>query len=309
MTDGIWYLHPTLDRCTEGRTDTAWQAERLADPATRIIPVWGDRTLITGPKPAPRAVMASAAEDWWTTHTGAPILLGAADGVVHFAVDMGEPQDADLSGVRVDAPKLVDLRNMGWLLPADEAALLAQARALVWFHRRNRFCGVCGQPTQPVDGGTSRRCSDPACGVTVFPRVDPAVIVLVTDGDRALLGRQPVWPAGMHSVLAGFAEPGESLESCVRREVAEEAGVTVGTVTYAGSQPWPFPQSLMLGYRATARTTAITRHDQELEDAGWYTRAFLRSIRHNARGEGAFSLPPPHSIARWLINRWLDEDG
>lgn len=309
MTPDLCYLHPALDRVSERRTDAAWIASRLADPATRMVPVRGSRVLVAGPPAAPHLAYASATDDWWQGAAEPPQLLGLVDGVAHFVADLQHIGDPRSDPRITSRGRLMDLREMGWLLPRGDGALAAQARALWWFHRQARFCGACGRPTLPVEAGTSRRCSDEKCGVQVFPRLDPAVIVLVTHGERALLGRQKVWPKGMHSVLAGFVEPGESLESCIRREVREEAGVTLADIRYQASQPWPFPQSLMLAYRADAATTDIARNDAELEDADWYERAFLQSIRHRRPGEGDFFLPAGHSVARWLIDCWLDEAG
>src|SRR5262249_4560440 len=154
-------------------------------------------------------------------------------------------------------------------------SLLAYARGLMHWHARHGFCGVCGSRTESASAGHVRKCTNPDCGASHFPRTDPAVIMLVHDGDKALLGRQKVWPQGMYSTLAGFVEPGESLEETVRREVYEETGIAVGEVVYHSSQPWPFPASLMIGFHAEARSRTINRVDSELEDAGWFSRAEL----------------------------------
>jgi NAD+ diphosphatase len=191
-----------------------------------------------------------------------------------------------------------DLRFLGTVLPPDEANLLAHARALVLWHGTQMFCGICGSSARPESGGNTRVCVNPECGREVFPRVDPAIIVLVSDGDRCLLGRQPGWPEGRYSTIAGFAEPGESLEDAVRREVYEETNVRIDRVRYHSSQPWPFPSSLMLGFFATAAETEIRLNDGELEDAQWFTRKELRS--------GFPKLPFRISIARRLVDHWLD---
>ena len=201
--------------------------------------------------------------------------------------------------------RFADLREMGSLLPADEAALVAYARAIIWWHRRHRFCGVCGAATEPAEAGHVRRCTDPDCAQPAFPRTDPAVIVLVHDGDRILLGRQRGWPAAMHSVLAGFVEPGESLESCVVREVREESGIVVDDIRYHSSQPWPFPQSLMVGFFARATTRDITIDESELETAGWFDRATVAAAPGEMRTDIPFSLPRRLSIARRLIEEWV----
>jgi NAD+ diphosphatase len=195
--------------------------------------------------------------------------------------------------------ELRELRPLAPLLGGDAAALLAYARALVLWRSRHRFCGVCGAENLRARAGHVMRCSREGCGTESFPRLDPAIIVLVSDrsGERALLGRQAAWPAGRYSTIAGFVEPGESLEDAVIREVAEETGVEVGDVEYVASQPWPFPSSLMLGFRALARSHEILLRDGELEDARWFTRADIAA--------GRPALPPPGSISARLIDGWF----
>jgi NAD+ diphosphatase len=182
----------------------------------------------------------------------------------------------------------------------ESASLLAYARALSLWKARHRFCGVCGAPNLPMRAGHVMRCSRDECASETFPRLDPAIIVLVSDasGERALLGRQASWPAGRYSTIAGFVEPGESLEDAVAREVDEETGVHVTDVRYESSQPWPFPSSLMLGFRAVARTREITLRDGELEDARWFTRADIAA--------GHPALPPAGSISARLIDGWYN---
>ena len=179
--------------------------------------------------------------------------------------------------------------------------LAAFARGITHWHSRHRFCGVCGYKTVPEEVIT-RRCTNPTCATTHFPRTDPAVIMLVHDGnERCLLGRQAAWPQGMHSTLAGFVEPGESLEEAVAREVFEETHVTLSRVTYHSSQPWPFPASLMLGFHAEAKTTDIIVDTSELEAARWYEKSWL--LQHE--DDEAFRLPRKDSIARRLLEDWL----
>ena len=175
---------------------------------------------------------------------------------------------------------------------------MAYARAMSWWRARHRWCSACGAPATPQRAGHVVRCSNEACGIEVFPRIDPAIIVLVTDGDRALLGRQASWPPRRYSTIAGFVEPGESLEDAVAREVEEETGVRIASASYHSSQPWPFPSSLMLGFTAEALPGAIACADAELEDARWFSREQL------ARGEAL--LPPRTSISHRLIEQWFD---
>jgi NAD+ diphosphatase len=189
-----------------------------------------------------------------------------------------------------------ELRPLAPLLSGDEAGLLSYVRALAVWKARTRHCGVCGAAAAPVRAGHCMRCT--RCAEEFFPRIDPAIIVLVSDGERALLGRQPSWPPGRYSTLAGFVEPGESLEDAVAREVLEETGVRVSRARYHSSQPWPFPSSLMLGFHASAQAGSPVHVTSELEDARWFTREEVRS--------SSLLLPPPHAIARRLISLWLE---
>jgi NAD+ diphosphatase len=298
------YAGAPLDRACHRRKDGAWLGAALAAPSSRVLPVWKGHSFVAGPDDAPCAVPTALA--------GLPdeaardaILLGVMDETAVFAVDlsaMDEPQGLPgLDGLG----RFVDLRSVGPLLSAGDAALCAYARALVWWNQRHRFCGVCGASTAPEEAGHVRRCGNPDCATSHFPRTDPAVIMLVHDGgDRCVLGRQAQWPAGMHSVLAGFVEPGESLEEAVAREVLEEVGLTVTDIHYQSSQPWPFPSSLMLGFTARALDSEIVTHADELESARWIDRATLRTLD----GDGHFRLPRRDSIARRLLGDWLAAD-
>lgn len=231
----------------------------------------------------------------WVTPDEAPegewILLGDQHGVRHAAVMVDRvPQEQNPVSVRVLAP----------LLGADELSLAIHAVGLSRWLASHRFCPRCGTALETAQAGHLRRC--PECGAEHYPRTDPAVIMLVTDGDdRALLARNPHWPEGRFSTLAGFVEPGETLEDAVRREVAEEVGVTVGRAQYLGSQPWPFPQSLMLGFRAEAETTDITVDAAEIAEARWFTRDELLAA---AQADEIVLPPPGVSISRWLVEDW-----
>jgi NAD+ diphosphatase len=194
-----------------------------------------------------------------------------------------------------------ELRPLSPNLPQDEAGLLAYARALTIWRSRQRFCGVCGAPTVPERAGHMIRCTNPTEAHEFFPRIDPAIIVLVTDGERALLGRQASWPPGRYSTIAGFVEPGESLEDAVVREVLEETGVEAMQPRYDSSQPWPFPSSLMIGFHARAALGSPIQVGAELEDARWFTPAELRSA-------GLGLGPPSHSISYRLISTWLESE-
>jgi len=290
-----------LDRASHLRKDAAWLAERLPHATSRFVPVWRGQNLIADDEsPTPFAIFLAA--DAIATEGKDTVLLGIDNDVAFFAIDLSDletPRDA----IREAPPSaFVDLRRVGPLLPRRDGSMLAFARGMIYWHSRHRFCGVCGYKTVSEQAGHVRRCTNPTCVTTHFPRTDPAVIMLVHDGnERCLLGRQTAWPQGMHSTLAGFVEPGESLEEAVAREVFEETHVTLSSVTYHSSQPWPFPASLMLGFHAEAKTTDIIVDTTELEAARWYEKSWL--LPHE--DDEAFRLPRKDSIARRLLEDWL----
>ena len=269
-----------LDRVTMQRRDRAWVSALAAEPSSRAIVAASDGVLTDGARLA-RVPLDGAVE---------PLLLGVQDGVGLFAVDGGGRSD------------LVGLREVATELAQDEGGLLAYATALLNWHRRHGFCSVCGSASEVREAGLLRVC--PTCGAEHHPRTDPVVIMLVVDEerDRVLLGRQPSWPANRYSALAGFVEPGESLEDAVAREVFEESGVEVRDARYVSSQPWPFPSSLMLGFEASWVGGAPVAADGELEDVRWFTRGELSDA---AAGHGSMLLPPPLAIARRLVDGWL----
>jgi NAD+ diphosphatase len=289
------YSGAGFDRAAHRRLRAEWLSERRADPRTRVILMSGLEVLVS-------AAEQPCVELLTVERLGQPlsedaIFLGEEEGVALFATDLGHA--AAPSG------RFAEVRAIGGWLPAREAGLCAYARALAFWHSRHRYCGVCGGATVCTQGGHIRRCQ--TCDAQHFPRSDPAVIVLVTHrhpehGERCLLGRAARFPAGMYSTLAGFVEPGETLEETVRREVYEESGVEVTDIAYRSSQPWPFPASLMLGFRAVARDDALRIDPDELVDVGWYSRAQLSDPERCP-----IKLPNPDSIARHLIEDWLDE--
>jgi NAD+ diphosphatase len=285
---------PYLERATHLRKDEEYVRAALTNPQTLFVPIWQARSSIVRLGDVMAAHFVAGVQAFASVDPGEFVLLGEFRGQTVFAVG--------LSGDRPQLPdpdvEFQDLRTLAGALPPEEAGLLAYARAMIHWRETHRFCGRCGAPTWASDGGHVLRCSNESCRSQQYPRVDPAVIVLVTDGERALLGRQPSWPPGRYSTIAGFVEPGESLEDAVAREVREETGVEVDEVEYHSSQPWPFPSSLMLGFMAHARRTEILRLDDELEDARWYTRAEIAG--------GAVGLPFNHSISFRLIEDWYD---
>src|ERR1700722_270007 len=291
------FAGPYLDRAAHLRRDPAWFAAALADERSRAIPVWNSRSLIAEGD-APHAAYLELGNLPPERRNDADlILLGRFGDASYFAYDIESiDPPALLPGTRFE-----DLRLMASLLPIDDAGLLGYARAIISWRRRHRFGGTCGAKTLAAKNGHVLVCTNPSCRHEQFPRIDPAIIVLVSDAERALLGRQASWPVGRYSTIAGFVEPGESLEDAVAREVFEETGIDVDRIEYHSSQPWPFPASLMLGFTAHPLTTEVHLRDQELEDARWFTRADIAS-------NGAL-LPPRTSISFRLIEHWFDAGG
>jgi NAD+ diphosphatase len=283
-----------LDRLGLLRRSPDLVAGHLSSTEVRVVPICGGRICVSASDPSALlhpdlADLGKDLDDVW--------LLGTSEGVTYVAVDL-DPTDgpADLG----EEARLAGLREVAGLLPPLEGNVLAMATGLAIWHDTHRFCGRCGAETSVDWAGHRRRCD--SCGREHFPRTDPAIIVLVTHDDRALLGRNPGWPAGFASVLAGFVEPGESLEDAVAREVKEEAGVDVEPdgIAYHSSQPWPFPASVMLGFTAEATSDVLDPDPHELVDACWYTRDEL--------AHGAVGLPPVLSISRRLVDDWLAQD-
>ena len=286
---------PYLERAAHLRKDAAFVEAALRDPGSVLVPLWRSRSLLRHGEIDCRAALVTVRHELRRSVPDAElVMLGRFHGRVCFAAELTTEEPPRVP----EGSAFDDLRLAGGLLPQDEAGLLAYARAMVLWRARHRHCGSCGASTRPASAGHVMRCGNPACGAEHFPRLDPAIIVLVTDGGRALLGRQASWPAGRYSTIAGFVEPGESLEDAVAREVLEETGVTVTDPAYHSSQPWPFPSSLMLGFTATASADSVPRADEELEDARWFTREDLAA--------GNPALPPPQSVSYRLIEDWYD---
>jgi NAD+ diphosphatase len=298
-----------LDRCASLRRNDAGLADALARGT--VLPVWRGKPMLEGAHlawvPAGHPVLDLAAP---------PIFLGLDEGVPRFAADVsdwspGAGTDTPEAGffdqtvqrhpAMTDGQGFVELRGVMTLLTPREAELVATAKAVLQWHRSHGFCSACGAKSDVVQGGWQRAC--PACKAQHFPRTDPVVIMLVTRGNSVLLGRSPGWPEGMYSLLAGFLEPGETVEAAVRREVLEESGVICGPVTYLASQPWPFPASLMIGARTEAVTDRIVVDPEELEQAIWVTREDLvmafagrhPTIRPSRKG----------AIANFILRNWL----
>ena len=304
-----------LDRAAQLRNDAQAIEAMLQDLATRVLPVWRGKPLFAGePRGlgwlAPGEAVLGPADE-------APVFLGLDEGVARFAVDISgwEPEEVpDTLGAFFDPSE-----QRHPLLPADhafgelranmtrlgirEAELAATAKAILGWHETHGHCARCGAPSRMIEAGWQRQCPD--CGARHFPRTDPVVIMLILSGNDVLMGRSPGWPDGMYSLLAGFVEPGETLEAAVRREVREEAGEEVGAVGYLASQPWPFPASLMLGCRGEAISRDIRVDPVELEDARWISREEMLDI---VAGRSTEMKPARKgAIARFLIEAWLSD--
>lgn len=291
-----------LDRLVELRTDPERLETVWRQPESRVLPVWRSRHLVLPATPPEAPEILFVRTETLEEYRNESVLLGAHEEIHYFAIDVSQVEEP-IQRLGLDpVAATLGLREVAPLLPQSQGALLAYANGILSWHRRHRFCGNCGSETRPTQGGHVRQCENDACQALHFPRTDPAIIVLVTDRDECLLGRQAAWPKGVYSTLAGFVEPGESLEEAVRREVREETSVDLGDVLYHSSQPWPFPSSLMVGFTAHAKTRAIRVQPEEIEDARWFTREELRT-------RTGVELPSAISIARRLIEDWLGDEG
>lgn len=237
------------------------------------------------------------------------VFLGLDKDIPLFAADVSGHEETLLQNILGDN-EFIDLRQAGWLLSAQEAALLAYARGLLYWNRHSGFCSTCGSPTKAQQGGHLKQCTNPQCARIIFPRIDPAVIMLVeywpdSGPPRCLLARNARFPKRLMSTLAGFVDPSESLEETVIREVFEESGIHVNRVVYQASQPWPFPSSIMLGFRALALTTDIRIDQIEIEEAGWFSAEDLGGFGEWGDTGDGFCLPRRDSIARYLIESWI----
>jgi NAD+ diphosphatase len=288
-----FFAGPYIDRRSDAREAPDWRAQAAADPAALYTVASGTTHLIYS-EPAPRIAFLRGDHPLVkSAHADQLVLLGWFRGARCLLVELDAADAAALPA----GTRFAELRVVAGELPSDEAGLLAYARGLSIWRSRHRFCGACGARLLRERAGHVLRCSNAHCAQEAFPRIDPAIIVMVSDGARALLGRQATWPPGRYSTIAGFVEPGESLEDAVVREVAEETGVAVDAIQYHSSQPWPFPASLMVGFQARCSADAAIQVGGELEDARWFTRSEINA--------GAAGLPPSHSISYRLISNWL----
>jgi NAD+ diphosphatase len=301
----LGYTATAIDRAANRRDDTVFLAAARQAAETGSYLVGGERVVLRKDGDAldplfPPASLAELGAD------GEHVFLGLAAGEARFGVPL-PPAVIDSLALREDL-HVTDLRTIAvqGLAAPEHLGALAEAKAILQWHARHRFCANCGAPTTVVQGGWRRDC--PSCNVQHFPRTDPVVIMLAVDGERCLLGRQSRFAPGVWSCLAGFVEPGETIEEAVRREVVEEAGVICGRVAYFASQPWPFPMSLMIGCHAEAKTTELRVDYAELEDARWFDRAEVASMLARTHPDGLIT-PPPMAIAHHIIRAWVTGDG
>jgi NAD+ diphosphatase len=319
--EGNVFAGSHLDRAGNARRDPEWLATQLRDPRARFLPLWQLKAP-TDPSDTACLTWLSAEQAQGHLDGANAILLGVdPQRVPYFAFDAGgEGDEAPFPDIQYE-----EVRSIAPNISRGDASLLAQARSLIDWHRRHGFCAVCGAPTRMADAGYVRRCSSTGCGAQHFPRTDPVVIMLIAHGDRCLVGRQRWFPNGFYSTLAGFMEPGESIEEAVRREVWEEAAIEVGEVRYHSSQPWPYPSSLMIGCIGEALTDQITIDPHELDDARWVARdavrraidkvtakafdPFTEIATPDDSGEFELMVPAPMAIAHQLMRAWVYPNG
>lgn len=296
MNKGIYSASEQIwDRAVYRRKDKNWLREARMAASTRIIPLWRSKNLLEGGRP-PVGIWLRVSEHGDLLERGGPqIFLGLHRDIPVFTVDLSELDQAEIQQL---PGHFLDLRKAGAYMIQEEFAPLAYARGICHWNRVTIYCHRCGGTLRSEEAGFSRRCS--RCDEIIYPRSDPAVIVLVTHDNRCLLARQPHFAKGMFSALAGFVEVGESIEACVHRETFEETGLRLRNLRYVDSQSWPFPQSLMLGFRAETDSTEFNLFDEELEAARWLSRDELRKPK-------GFFYPPPMSLAHRLIQAFIND--
>lgn len=310
-TSTLSFTANPLDRAGHLRGDFARMAALLADKDAKVLAVWNGKPLVNAEN---ELVWLSPPDPLLTDSSGPPVFLGLRDQIPHFAADVSPwPAPAgDAPGgffdpnrthhpAQPDGNDFADLRALIAALPAADSAIAAAAKGVLAWHESHQFCARCGAKSQISMAGWQRKC--PACNTSHFPRTDPVVIMLVTHGNSTLLGRSAAWPEGMYSCLAGFMEPGETIEDAARRETLEETGVKIGAVDYMASQPWPFPASLMIGCHGQAETSEINLDPNELQDARWVSR---ETLMHALAGLDPVLKPARKgSIARFLMESWI----
>lgn len=298
-----------LDRVSEKRTDQNWIESKRRDPSSLILPMWRLQPFLSGAEdsraPLELGLVQPGVADSLAGAGAACIFLGLDGDRAMFALDISEAGDPAKDGPLAGIGHFRDARVAAQMVSLRDGAIIGQAKALIDWHQRHGFCPRCGTPTRIMDAGYRRLCG--SCNSEHFPRVDPVVIMLATDGEACLIGRGKLFPAGMFSALAGFIEPGETIEEAVRRELMEEASVQVGEVSYYATQPWPFPSSLMIGCFAKAKSREVKVDENELAEVRWIERRVARELIEGKEVDG-IRVPPKIAIAYHLIRAWaLDE--
>ena len=300
MKSPNFFSETGLNRMAERRIDSVWLEEVAGHKDAVVLPVWRTHNLIDDLTGKPKAIglsmgsISDIVDD--TSHL---VFLGYRGQVPYFTIDLSHMDEPSELPPLKGSGQFTDIRNIGLDLPKGDGGLLAYSRAIAQWHKTHKFCSRCGSPTVPQDGGHMRQCTNPDCNTQHFPRTDMAVIMLVSSGDKIVMGRKKDWAEDRFSILAGFVEPGETLEGAVAREVMEEVGIPVTNIHYHSSQPWPFPSNLMLGFFAEAESEEINIQDDELAEARWFTR---KELIDEARAYA--QKPHSVSIARRLISEW-----
>ena len=303
-----FYASPNINRNGDYRSDPLALERIISDESTKFIPIANGKNLFKQDNDKIEALILSNKQLKLilSKEMVDPIFLGTAKNINYVGIDIDQNTSKfDLWSKENDII-YDDLRKFGPNLNEIEASFLALTSGMFFWHKTHKFCGSCGEKSISTDGGFVRVCKNHACGKSHFPRTDPAIITLISFEDKILLGRSPRFPERMYSTLAGFVEPGESLEQALEREVFEEVGVKVKNIKYFDSQPWPFPASLMLGFFAEAKHQDMKIDYNEIEDAHWFSIEDLRSLKHSSLDEG-FSLPRVDSIARRLVDAWINK--
>ncbi|RDV15003.1 NAD(+) diphosphatase [Pontibacter diazotrophicus] len=299
-----FFSHNPLNRFSELRPDETHMQQLWQQQDARILVMHDSLSLIRETETGKlAAVLRQQEAEELAKLAQVQVYLGSEDGVPYFVLGF-EGMQEQLHAILGESYSLADLRTSAMELPQPDSALLAYARGMVHWNLRHRFCPNCGSLTYSTHAGHVRQCTNQNCNRHHFPRTDTAIIVVISEGDACLLGRQAVWPKGMYATIAGFLEPGETLEQAVAREAQEETGVELQTVTYHSSQPWPFPSSVMVGFSAVARNRNLKLDSDELEDARWFTRSEIAA----GLQDGSLRLPPLISIAYRLIRDWFNAD-